>query len=193
MQSVCVFCGSSLGANPVFREAAAALGRVIANRKLRLVYGGGNVGLMGGVADAALAAGGEVVGVIPRALGAREVAHQGLTDLILVETMHDRKARMADLADAFVAMPGGYGTFEEFCEMLTWTQLGIQAKPCGLLNVNGYYDPLLALFDRAATEGFLRPENRSLVLTDTTAAELLEKLAAWVPTTRDKWLDREQT
>jgi uncharacterized protein (TIGR00730 family) len=193
MRSVCVFCGSSLGADPAYSQAAAALGQEVARRNLRLVYGGGNLGLMGVVADAALAAGGEVLGVIPRALEAREVAHQGLTELIVVETMHDRKAKMADLADAFLALPGGYGTFEEFCEVLTWTQLGIQAKPCGLLNVKGYYDPLLALFDRAAAEGFLRPENRGLVLTDTTAAVLLEKLAAWVPTTTDKWLDRDQT
>jgi uncharacterized protein (TIGR00730 family) len=193
MRSVCVFCGSSLGADPIYRQAAAALGQEVARRHLRLIYGGGNVGLMGVVADAALAADGEVVGVIPRTLQAREVAHQGLTELIVVETMHDRKARMADLADAFVAMPGGYGTFEEFCEMLTWTQLGIQAKPCGLLNVNGYYDPLLALFDRATDEHFLKSKNRALVLTDTTAAGLLDQLAAWMPVPTEKWLDREQT
>jgi uncharacterized protein (TIGR00730 family) len=193
MRSVCVFCGSSVGANPVYREAATALGREIAGRHLRLVYGGGNVGLMGVLADAALAAGGEVVGVIPRALGARELAHQRLTEQIVVETMHERKARMADLADGFVALPGGFGTFEEFCEVLTWTQLGIQAKPCGLLNVNGYYDPLLALFDRATAEGFLKPKNRALVLADTSSAGLLDELAAWVPVPTEKWLDREQT
>ncbi|HEX4589366.1 MAG TPA: TIGR00730 family Rossman fold protein [Gemmataceae bacterium] len=193
MRSVCVFCGSSLGSNPIYRQAAAALGREIAHRHLRLVYGGGNVGLMGVIADAALAIGGEVIGVIPRALGARELAHQGLTELIVVETMHDRKARMADLADGFIALPGGYGTFEEFCEVLTWTQLGIQAKPCALLNVNGYYDPLLALFDRAVAERFLKPKNRALVLTDTTAAGLLHRLAAWVPVPTEKWLDRDQT
>jgi uncharacterized protein (TIGR00730 family) len=193
MRSVCVFCGSSPGADPIYREAAVALGREVAGRGLRLVYGGGNVGLMGIVADAALAAGGEVIGIIPRALAAREVAHRGLTELVVVETMHDRKARMADLADAFVALPGGYGTFEEFCEVLTWTQLGVHAKPCGVLNVNGYYDPLLALFDRAVADRFLRPENRALVLTDTTAAGLLDALATWVPTAVDKWIDRSQT
>ena len=193
MRSVCVFCGSNLGTNPVYREAAAALGSEIARRSLRLVYGGGNVGLMGVVADAALAAGGKVIGVIPQALESRELAHQGLTELIVVETMHDRKAQMADLADGFIALPGGYGTFEEFCEVLTWTQLGIQAKPCGLLNVNGYYDPLLALFDRATEERFLKPKNRALVLTDTTAAGLLAQLAALVPVHTEKWLDREQT
>jgi uncharacterized protein (TIGR00730 family) len=193
MRSVCVFCGSSVGANPAYRQAAAALGREIAHRNLRLVYGGGNVGLMGVIADAALAAGGQVVGVIPQGLKSREVAHSGRTELIVVGSMHDRKARMAELADAFIAMPGGYGTFEEFCEVLTWTQLGIQAKPCGLLNVNGYYDPLLALFDRAAKERFLKPENRALVLTGTTGAEMLDQLAAWAPAPREKWLDRDQT
>ncbi len=193
MRAVCVFCGSSLGADPAYRQAAAALGQEVARRGLRLVYGGGNVGLMGVVADAALAAGGAVVGVIPRALEAREVAHRGLTELIVVGTMHDRKARMAELADAFVALPGGFGTFEEFCEVLTWTQLGVHAKPCGLLNVNGYYDPLLALFDRAAAERFLRPVHRALVLTETTATGLLDALAAWVPTTTHKWIDRDQT
>ncbi|HEX4589728.1 MAG TPA: TIGR00730 family Rossman fold protein [Gemmataceae bacterium] len=193
MQSVCVFCGSSLGANAVYREAAAALGREIARRNLRLIYGGGNVGLMGVVADAALAVGGEVLGVIPRALEAREVAHGVLTELIVVETMHDRKAKMADVADGFIALPGGYGTFEEFCEVLTWTQLGIQAKPCGLLNVNGYYDPLLALFDRAATEVVLRSGLRALLLVDTTAAGLLDTLTGWVPVPTEKWLNSDQT
>jgi uncharacterized protein (TIGR00730 family) len=193
MRAVCVFCGSSPGADPAYRQAATSLGHEIARRGLRLVYGGGNVGLMGVLADAALAAGGEVIGVIPRALQAREVGHRGLTDLVVVETMHDRKARMADLADAFVALPGGYGTFEEFCEVLTWTQLGVHAKPCGLLNVNGFYDPLLALFDRATAERFVKPQNRALVLTSTTAEGLLDTLAAWVPVRTDKWLDRDQT
>jgi uncharacterized protein (TIGR00730 family) len=148
---------------------------------------------MGVLADSALAAGGEVVGVIPHALEAREVAHRHLTELVVVATMHDRKARMADLSDAFVALPGGFGTFEEFCEVLTWTQLGVHTKPCGLLNVNGFYDPLLALFDRATAERFVKPQNRALVLTDINAAGLLDALAAWVPVTTDKWLDRDQT
>jgi uncharacterized protein (TIGR00730 family) len=148
---------------------------------------------MGVVADAALAAGGKVVGIIPRALQARELSHRGLTELVVVETMHDRKAKMADLSDAFVAMPGGFGTFEEFCEVLTWTLLGVHAKPCGLLNVNGFYDSLLALFDRAAAERFLRPQHRALVLADTTAAGLLDALATWVQPRTDKWLDRDQT
>jgi uncharacterized protein (TIGR00730 family) len=193
MRSVCVFCGSSAGSDPIYREATSALGQEVAHRDLRLVYGGGNVGLMGVLADAALAAGGKVIGVIPRALQAREVGHRGLTELLVVETMHDRKARMAGLADAFVALPGGFGTFEEFCEVLTWTQLGVHAKPCGLLNVNGFYDPLLALFDRAEADRFLRPENRALVLTHTTAAGLFDALTAWVPVRTDKWLDRDQT
>jgi uncharacterized protein (TIGR00730 family) len=185
-------CGSSSGADPAYRQAAAALGQEVARRGLRLVYGGGNVGLMGVLADAALAAGGEVVGVIPRALEAREVAHRDLTELVVVGTMHDRKARMADLADAFVALPGGYGTFEEFCEVYTRTQLGVRAKPCGLLNVRGYYDPLMALFDRAEADRFLRHERRALVQMDTTAARLLDALTAWVPATTDKWIDRDQ-
>jgi uncharacterized protein (TIGR00730 family) len=193
MKAVCVFCGSSPGTDPVYWEVASALGREVARRDLQLVYGGGKVGLMGAVADAALEAGGEVVGVIPQALVDKEVAHRGLTELVVVGTMHDRKARMADMADAFVALPGGYGTFEEFCEVLTWTQLGVHAKPCGVLNVVGFYDPLLALFDRAVADRFLRPEHRALVLTDRTAPGVLDKLAAWKPMKVDKWIDRNGT
>jgi uncharacterized protein (TIGR00730 family) len=193
MKAVCVFCGSSPGTDPVYWEVASALGREVARRDLQLVYGGGKVGLMGAVADAALEAGGEVVGVIPQALVDKEVAHRGLTELVVVGTMHDRKDRMADMADAFVALPGGYGTFEEFCEVLTWTQLGVHAKPCGVLNVVGFYDPLLALFDRAVADRFLRPEHRALVLTERTATGVLDKLAAWKPMQVDKWIDRNRT
>jgi uncharacterized protein (TIGR00730 family) len=193
MRAVCVFCGSSPGSDPAYRDAAAALGREVARRGLRLVYGGGNVGLMGILADAALSAGGEVVGVIPQALVDKELAHQGLSELIVVGTMHDRKARMADLADAFVALPGGYGTFEEFCEVLTWTQLGVHAKPCGLLNINGFYDPLLALFDRAVADCFVRTEHRALVLTDTMASGMLDALDGWRGVTIEKWIDRSTT
>jgi uncharacterized protein (TIGR00730 family) len=193
MKAVCVFCGSSPGTDPVYWEVASALGREVARRDLRLVYGGGKVGLMGAVADAALEARGEVVGVIPQALVDKEVAHRGLTELIVVGTMHDRKGRMADMADAFVALPGGYGTFEEFCEVLTWTQLGVHAKPCGVLNVVGFYDPLLALFDRAVADRFLRPEHRALVLTDRTAPGVLDKIAAWKPMKIDKWINRDGT
>jgi uncharacterized protein (TIGR00730 family) len=193
MKAICVFCGSSPGFDPVYREIASELGREIARRRLRLVYGGGNIGLMGTLADAVLEAGGEVVGVIPQALVDKEVAHGGLSELIIVGTMHERKARMADMADAFVAMPGGFGTFEEFCEVVTWTQLGVHAKPSGVLNVNGFYDPLLALFDRALADGFLRTEHRGLVLTDRTVNGILDKIAESRPVRIDKWIDRSRT
>jgi hypothetical protein len=155
------------------------------------VYGGGNVGLMGMIADAVLKAGGEVQGVIPENLMAKEVGHNGLTKLHVVRSMHERKALMADLSDAFVAMPGGFGTLEEFCEVLTWTQLGLHAKPCGILNVWGYYTPLLAMFDHAVEERFLKPENRALVLARESPAELLRALEEWRPVWVEKWLDRE--
>ncbi len=192
MKSVCVFCGSSPGANPRYREAAIAMGRELALRGLRLVYGGANVGLMGALADAALAAGGEVVGIIPQSLVDREVAHRGVSELIVVATMHDRKAQMADRADAFVALPGGYGTFEEFCEVLTWTQLGLQYKPCALFNVDGFYDPLLQLFDRALSDRFLRLEHRALVLTADSEQSVLDQLAQWTRVSSDKWIDRDR-
>jgi len=190
MKSVCVFCGSNVGDKPIYREMATALGRRLAARGLRLVYGGGNVGLMGVIADATLDAGGEVVGVIPQPLADWEVAHAGLTELIVVGSMHERKARMADESDAFVALPGGYGTFEEFCEALTWSQLGLHVKPCGLLNVDGFYDPLLALFDRAVQDRFLRPEHRDLVMADTDVDALLERLASYRPVKINKLMTR---
>lgn len=190
MKSVCVFCGSSLGDQPIYRQMAALLGRTLADRRLKLVYGGGNVGLMGVMADAALQRGGEVVGVIPQALVDWEVAHAGLTELIVVQSMHERKARMADASDGFIALPGGYGTFEEFCEILTWSQLAIHSKPCGLLNVNDFYSPLLAQFDRAVEERFLKPEHRSLVLVDTDVDGLLEQMSAYQPTKVNKLIDR---
>ena len=177
IRRACVFCGSSSGFPPVFVEAAQELGRTLARNGIGLVYGGAHVGMMGALADAALAEGGHVTGVIPESLVAREVAHKHLSDLRIVATMHQRKALMADLSDAFIALPGGFGTLDEFCEVLTWSQLGIHSKPCGLLNITGYYDPLLALFDRAVRDGLLNPANRSIVLAETTAAELLEKLS----------------
>jgi uncharacterized protein (TIGR00730 family) len=176
VRRVCVFCGSSVGARSEYAEAACALGALLAKRGLGLVYGGGRLGLMGVVADAALAAGGEVIGVIPQAMVQQERAHTGLTELRVVASMHERKAAMSDLAAAFIAMPGGFGTFEEFCEVLTWTQLGLQRKPCGILNVCGYYDYLLRLFDQAVAERFLRPEHRALVLADHNTASLLDRL-----------------
>lgn len=191
-QRICVFCGSNSGINPAYRSAAIALGRLLAARGLELVYGGGNIGLMGVLADSVLEAEGRVIGVIPEPLMAKEVGHAGLTELRIVKSMHERKALMADLSDAFIAMPGGFGTFEEFCEVVTWSQLGIHAKPCGLLNVEGYYDSLLALFDDAVREGFLREENRTLVLEDSDPARLLNKMASFVASRPEKWIDQSQ-
>ncbi len=188
---VCVFCGSSDGRRDSYRQAAAALGRLLVARDIGIVYGGGNVGLMGALADAALDAGGDVVGVIPEHLVSKELAHRGV-DLRIVHSMHERKALMADLADAFVALPGGYGTFEEFCEVLTWSQLGLHSKPCGLLNVDGYYDGLLGLVDHAVAEGFVRPQSRELVLVDNDAARLLERLETWEPPALERWIDRDE-
>jgi uncharacterized protein (TIGR00730 family) len=188
MKRICVFCGSSFGARPAYREAAVEVGTTLARKGLGLVYGGGNIGLMGALADATLAAGGEAIGVIPRALVAKEVAHRGLTELRVVETMHERKALMASLADAFLALPGGYGTLEEFIEAVTWSQLGIHRKPCGLLNVEGYFDPLLEFFDRAVAERFFRPENRALVLSGAAAAALIDDLLSYELPRAGKWL-----
>ena len=193
MRRVCVFCGSSNGANPVYLEAARAMGRALAGRGIGLVYGGGSTGLMGVVADAALEAGGEVVGVIPRALQLRELAHGGLTALHVVGSMHERKARMAELADGFVALPGGMGTLEELAEMITWAQLGLHAKPVGLLDVAGYYAPLTAFFDRATAEGFIRREHRGLVVVATEAGALLDRFAAWTPPQIERWIDDRST
>lgn len=187
---ICVFCGSSRGLRPEYQRAAQELGRYLAAHRIGLVYGGGNVGLMGAIADAALAAGNEVIGVIPQAIVDREIAHRGVTELRIVSSMHERKALMADLSDAFIAMPGGFGTFEEFCEVLTWSQLGIHKKPCGLLNIEDYYTPLLAMFDHAVAERFIREENRGLVLSDTTVDGLIAKLQAYKPTSIEKWIDR---
>jgi len=193
IKRVCVFCGSSPGARPAYAAAAASLARSLVDRGLTIVYGGGNVGLMGILADAARAAGGEVIGVIPQSLVAKEVAHSELPDLRIVASMHERKAMMADLADAFIAMPGGYGTFEEFCEILTWTQLGLQRKPCGILNVNGYYDDLLRMFDHAVAEQFVKPVHREMFISDASAAALVERLLVYRAPFVDKWLGREET
>jgi uncharacterized protein (TIGR00730 family) len=175
LNSVCVFCGSSCGTRPEYAGAAAAFGRLLADREIRVVYGAGNVGLMGELADAALAAGGNVIGVIPQMLGDRELAHRG-TDLRIVGSMHERKALMAELAEAFVALPGGLGTYEELCEVLTWGQLGIHAKPVGCLNVAGYFEPLKRMLDHAVAEGFLRPEQRNLLIMEDEAEKLLARL-----------------
>ncbi len=191
LRSVCVFSGSSPGARPSYTETATALGREVATRGMRLVYGGASVGLMGAVADAALAAGGEVVGVIPQHLVDREVAHDGLTELRVTGSMHERKALMADLADGFVALPGGLGTLEELAEILTWSQLGLQSKPCGLLDVEGFFDPLLAFLDHTVTERFVSTEHRALVLAADRPDALLDLLAGWRPGAPGAtWLDR---
>jgi uncharacterized protein (TIGR00730 family) len=190
LASVGVYCGSSPGADPGFAAAAGALGRLLGRRGIRLVYGGGHVGLMGVVADAALSEGGEVHGVITRALQEKELAHQGLTTLRVVETMHERKAAMADLADGFIMLPGGFGTLDEFLEVVTWTQLGVHAKPCGVLNVSGFFDPLLALFASAARQRFLRPEHRDLVIVEADPEPLMDRLDAWAPLAVAEWLDR---
>jgi len=191
MKRICVFCGSSQGSRPEYRTATEEMGAELVRRDIGLVYGGGNVGLMGVLADAVLRRGGEAVGVIPENLMAREVGHNGLTKLHVVRSMHERKALIADLSNAFVALPGGFGTLEEFCEMVTWTQLGLHAKPCGILNVRGYYSPLLAMLDHAVEERFLKPENRCLVLARESPADLLQALEEWRPIHVQKWLSRE--
>jgi hypothetical protein len=165
----------------------------LASRGIGLVFGGSHLGLMGAVAQAVLSAGGEVIGIMPQALVAKEVADMRLADLRVVGSMHERKAMMAELSDGFIAMPGGFGTFEEFCEVLTWAQLGFHGKPCGLLNVEGYYDHLLRMFDHGVAEGFLRPQHRSMVICDTDPEALLERLLAFQAPRVEKWIGREQT
>jgi uncharacterized protein (TIGR00730 family) len=187
---VLVFCGSSPGARPEYAAAADELGRLIARRGLGLVYGGASVGLMGAVADGALAAGGEVIGVIPRQLVEHEIAHAGLTDLREVSTMHERKALMAELSDAVIALPGGTGTLDELFELFTWSQLGLHRMPMGLLDVAGYWQPLLAMLDHMVTERLLRAEHRDTLLVSTDGSELLDQLAAYRHAATDKWLDR---
>lgn len=188
MKSICVFCGANRGSSPAFAAAARSFGALLARRGIELVYGGGNVGLMGAVADGALSEGGRVIGVIPRALLEKELGHRGVQELIVVASMHERKAKMAELAQAFVALPGGFGTLDELCEVLPWTQLGFHEKPCGFLDVEGYWQPLLAMFDSAVANGFLRTDNRSLVLANEDADVLLEALASWRPDHRPKWI-----
>jgi uncharacterized protein (TIGR00730 family) len=192
LNSLCVFCGSNPGASPAYAEAAARLGRTVAERGMTLVYGGGRVGLMGVVASAALAAGGKVIGVIPEALATRELAHDGLTDLQVVGSMHERKARMSELAGGFLALPGGIGTLEEWFEVWTWSQLGFHPKPCGLLNVAGYYDHLLAFLDHVTAERFLNEAHRSMAIVGDDPERLLDRLAAWQPLRARKWIEAEE-
>jgi hypothetical protein len=190
LSSVAVYCGSNSGNDPAYAEASAGLGRTLAARGIRLVWGGGQVGLMGSVSDAVLASGGQAFGVITQALKAKEVAHEGLAELQVVATMHERKAAMADAADAFVMLPGGFGTFDEFFEVVTWTQLGVHVKPCGILDVNGYFGALRGMLDAAVTGGFVREAHRDMILVDDDPGRLLDRLAAWTPVTVGKWLDR---
>lgn len=189
MNALCVFCGSHAGSDPAYAGAAERLGETLANAGITLVYGGGHVGLMGVVADAALGAGGEVVGVMPRALVEREIGHTGLTKLHVVSSMHERKAMMSGLSEGFIALPGGNGTLEEFFEVLTWAQLGEHDKPCGILNVAGYYDPLLAVFDRMVERDFLKAEHRELVLVEEDPAALLERFEGYEPPRTIKWIE----
>ena len=189
IRRLCVYCGSSVGARAEYRHAASTLGRLLAEREIELVYGGGHVGLMGAVADGALAAGGRVIGVIPRALMERELGHIGIHDLRVVADMHERKMMMADLADAFVALPGGWGTIEELTEMLTWLQLAIHAKPIGVLNVAGYFDPFLAFAARMIEERFVRVEHLNLFAVEGEPEALLERLMQPAPPPIDKWGD----
>jgi len=193
MKRICVFCGSNTGSKSIYAETAHNLGKLLAQNNIGLVYGGGRVGLMGILADSVLASSGEVIGVIPKGLFAREVAHEGLTDLRFVESMHQRKAMMEELADGFIALPGGYGTCEEFCEMVTWSQLGIHKKPCGVLNIEGFYDSYLSFLDTAVKEGFLRMEHRKLILEDEHPFELLNKMRHYRPPTLPKWIDLDQS
>ncbi len=194
LRRVCVFSGSSVGGRGAYERAARMLGEALVRRGIGLVYGGGSVGLMGVVADAVLGGGGEVIGVIPRALATKEIAHQGLADLRVVASMHERKALMAELADGFVALPGGFGTFDELFEAITWAQLGLHDKPIALLDVDDYFAPLLALIDHATDEGFVRREHRALVISDTAPEHLLERMAAYrAPAGRSKWIAEDET
>jgi uncharacterized protein (TIGR00730 family) len=192
INSLCVFCGANHGKRPAYRAAAQQLGELLARRSTTLVYGGGNVGLMGTIADACLAKGGRVIGVIPKALAEKEIAHAGLTEMHVVGSMHERKALMADFADAFLSLPGGFGTWDEFCEALTWSQLGLQKKACAFLNVEGYYDALFALAERAAEDGFIRAEHRQLLLVDTDPERLLDRLQTFEVPYVPKWVDKSE-
>ncbi len=191
MKRICVFCGSNGGTRPVYRETAVQVGRILVRRRIGLVYGGARVGLMGTLADTVLEAGGAVTGVMPEGLVAREVAHRRLPDLRVVGSMHERKALMSELSDAFLTLPGGYGTLDELFEALSWSQLAIHRKACGVLNIDGFYDPLLQMLDHAVVERFLKPEHRSLLLSDTDPDRLISALLeARVPET-SKWVDRD--
>ncbi len=193
MKRLCVFCGSSPGDDPAYLASARDLGRLLATSGIGVIYGGASVGLMGALADSALAAGGEVIGVLPQRLWDREIGHTGLTELHVVATLHERKALMADLADGFITLPGGIGTLEEICEILTWAQLGVHTKPCGLLDIAGYYAPLIALFDHMVAARFLTREDRARIIVECDPATLLARFGNYVAPPTNKWLDRAHT
>lgn len=193
MNRICVYCGSSPGLLAEYRDAATALGHTLAERGIGLVYGGASVGVMGAVADGVLEKGGEVIGVIPFALATREVAHDGLSELIVVESMHERKARMAELSDGFIALPGGWGTLEEIFEMLTWAQLGFHDKPCGLLNISNYYDQLYAFLEHAINQRFVREQYRPMMMMEPSAETLLNRFDEYRPPKVKKWIGPEET
>jgi hypothetical protein len=192
MQRICVFCGSSPGSDPAYLAAARSFGTLLAGRGIELVFGGGRVGLMGAVADAVLAGGGTAIGVIPQALAEKEVAHEDLTQLYVVSSMHERKSSMAKLSDAFVALPGGFGTLEEFCEVLTWSQLGLHAKPCGLLDVGGFWKHLTGFFDHCVEAGFVGRDQRDLVLLEADPAALLTRLERFQPLSTRRWIQLDE-
>lgn len=192
LRRICVFCGSNPGARQEYGEAARALGEALVARGLGLVYGGAGVGIMGVIADAVMSRGGEAIGVIPEALVSRELAHPRLSELHVVATMHERKARMVDLADGFIALPGGFGTLDETFEVLTWAQLGMHTKPCGLLDVAGYFADLFRFLDHTVAEQFVRPEHRELVLLERDPAALLDAMAAYTPPALPKWIERDE-
>jgi uncharacterized protein (TIGR00730 family) len=193
IRTLCVFCGSNTGANKIYRVAAQSMGRMLVRRGCRLVYGGGSVGLMGVLADTVLKQGGHVTGIIPTALAHKDVLHQGLSETHVTDNMHERKAKMAELSDAFVAMPGGYGTLEEVFEVVTWAQLGLHNKPLGILNTGGYYDGLLDCIDAAVVEGFIKPEHRKLIIVGSEPDALFDALARQQPPTVEKWIRAQGT
>ena len=193
MKKICVFCGSSSGNDPIYEEYARNMAVAIRNNNQSLVYGGGSVGLMGIIADELLRLGGEVIGVIPEFLAELEVDHKGLTKMITVNSMHERKKEMSELSDAFIAMPGGFGTLEELAEILTWEQLGLIRKPIGLLNVNAYWDPFVRMLDQMVETGFLKPENRKIIQIDSDPGSLLNSMQKFIPVITEKWLDKDQT
>lgn len=193
MKRICVFCGSNSGNDPLYSETAVTVGKFFAEQNIELVYGGGRVGLMGKIADTVMANGGKVIGIIPKGLSDREVAHQGLTELHIVDSMHTRKALMAELSDGFIALPGGVGTFEEFCEIVTWAQLGIHTKPCALMNVGGFYDAFITMFDYSMEQGFIRPQHRALVLVESEIEKIYSLMKDYRPPVIEKWLDKKST